>query len=38
MTSEDADRVLNELKARERDLQEKLKKKNGNQQNQAKDW
>ncbi len=38
MTSEDADRVLAELKARERDLQEKLQKKNGNQRNQAKDW
>jgi Ca-activated chloride channel family protein len=38
MTSEDADRVLSELKSRERELQEKLQKKNGNQQNQAKDW
>ncbi len=38
MTSEDANRVLSELKARERELQEKLQKKNGNQQAQAKDW
>ncbi len=38
MTSEDADRVLSELKTRERELQEKLQNKNGNQQNQDKDW
>lgn len=38
MDSQDADRVLNELKSRERDLQEKLNNQNARVQNHPKDW
>ena len=38
MTSEDAERVFSELKAKERDLQERLQKQNAKQQTHAKDW
>jgi len=38
MSSEDADRVMAELKARERELQERLQTRNAKTQNHSKDW
>ncbi|OFZ21150.1 MAG: hypothetical protein A2X94_05350 [Bdellovibrionales bacterium GWB1_55_8] len=38
LSDEDAERVMAELKSRERELQKKLKKQNGNQQRNGKDW
>lgn len=38
MTPEDADRVMDELKNRERELQEKFNRQNGKSSNHTKDW